>query len=86
MFYYFSYHLLLELHYGDKLHKSQSAREWVGEAGLSFREAEHQLNAELFLDEYPRWGIAGPHRSIILHNMFLHAAKQKQKEVERFIC
>ena len=28
---------------------------------LSIREAEHRLNAELFLDEYPRWGIEGPH-------------------------
>ena len=86
MFYRFSYHLLLELHYGDKLHKPQSAREQAGEAGLFIREAEHQLNAELFLNEYPRWGIVGPHWSIILHNMFLHTTKQGQKEAERLIC
>ena len=86
MFYHFSYHLLLELHYGDKLHKSQSTREQVREAGVSIREAEQQLDAKLFLDKYPRWGIEGPHQSIILHNMLLHAAEQGWKEAERFIC
>ena len=29
--------------------------------------------------------IEAPHQSIILHEMFLHAAKQGQKEAERFI-
>ena len=36
----FSYHSLLELHYGDQMHKSQTAREWAIEVELSFREAE----------------------------------------------
>ena len=54
MFYHFSYHLLLELHYGDKLHKSQSARKQVREAVLSIREVEHWLDAKVFLNEYPR--------------------------------
>ena len=40
---------------------------------------------ELFLDKYPRWEIEVPHQSIILHEMFLHATKQGQKEAERFI-
>ena len=52
---------------------------------LSIREAEQRLNAKLFLDKYPRWEIEAPHQSIILHEMFLHAAKQGWKEVERFI-
>ena len=69
----------------DKVHKSQSTREWARKAGLSIREAEQRLNAELFLDEYPRWDIEGPHWSIILHNMFLLTAEQGQKEAERFI-
>ena len=67
------------------MHKSQTTREWAIEVGLSFREAERRLNAELFLDEYPRWEIEAPHQSIILHEMFLHAVKQGQKEAERFI-
>ena len=59
--------------------KSQTDREQVTEVGLSFREAEWRLNAELFLDEYLRWEIEAPHWSIILHEMFLHATKQGQK-------
>ena len=54
--------------------------------GVSIREAECQLDTELFLDEYPQRDIEGPHCPIILHSMFLHAAEEGQKEVERFIC
>ena len=53
--------------------------------GVSIREAEHQLDVELFLDKYPWWDIEGPHHPIILHSMFLHAAGEGQKEAERFI-
>ena len=63
-----------------------TAREQAREAGLSIREAEHWLNTKLFLDEYPRWGIKGPHCPIILHSMFLHTAEEGWKEAERFIC
>ena len=71
----FSYHSLLELLYGDRMNKSQTAREQALEVGLSFREAEWRLDAELFLDEYPRWELGTPHQSVILHEMFLHAIK-----------
>ena len=81
----FNYHSLVDLHYRDKLQKSQSARKWAREMGLSIREVEWHLNAKLFLDGYPRWEIDGPHQSAILHNMFLHAAKQGMREAERFI-
>ena len=53
---------------------------------MSIREVECWLNAKLFLNKYPRWGIQGPHQSIIPHSMFLHATQQGQKEVERLIC
>ena len=68
------------------MQKSQVAREWAREMGVSIRESECQLDAKLFLDEYPRWDIKGPHHPIILHSMFLHAAGEGQKEAERFIC
>ena len=42
--------------------------------GLSFREAEQMVETELFLDEYHQWNIGSPHQSVILHEMFLHAA------------
>ena len=74
------------MQYGSKLKKSQAAREQAREMGVSIREAECQLDAKLFLDEYPWWDIKGPHCPIILHSMFLHAAGEGQKEVERFIC
>ena len=44
--------------------------------GLSAREVEQRIDAELFLDEYPRWESGAPHQSIILHEMFLQAAEQ----------
>ena len=55
------------------MQKSQAAREWAREVRVSIREAEHQVDAKLFLDKYPRWDIGGPHCPIILHSMFLHA-------------
>ena len=54
--------------------------------GVSIREAECWLNAKLFFNKYPWWNIKGPHCPNILHSMFLHAAREGQKEVERFIC
>ena len=66
----FSYHSLLELHSGDRMHKSQTTMEQAIEVGLSFREAEWRLDTELFLDEYPRWELGAPHWSVILHEMF----------------
>ena len=72
---FFSYPSLLELHYGGRLKKSQTAREWARETGLSVREAEQRIDTEAFLNEYPRWDLGAPHQSVILHKMFLHAAK-----------
>ena len=81
----FSYHSLLELHYGGRMNKSQTAREQAIEVGLLVREAKQRLDAELFLDEYPRWELGADHWSIILHGIFLHATKWGKKEAERFI-
>ena len=46
---------------------------------------EHQIDIGLILDEYPRWELGTPHRAIILHEMFLHAANQGQKEAEQMV-
>ena len=56
--------------------KSQTTMEQATEVGLSFREAEQRLDAELFLDEYPRWELGAPYWSVFLHEMFLHATEQ----------
>ena len=39
----------------------------------------------IFLDKYPRWDAGGPCCPLILQRMFMHAAKEGQKEAERFI-
>ena len=69
-----SYTTLLMLTYGGRMEKTWEAccrAEWEG---LSFREAKQVVEMELFLDEYPRWNMGSPHRSVTLHKMFLHAA------------
>ena len=81
----FSYPSLLELHYGLRIKKSQTAREWARETGLLVREAEWRIDTELFLNKYPRWELGAPHWSIILHEMFLHTAEWGQKEAERLL-
>ena len=77
--------MLLELHFRDKWHKSLTAKEQAREEGLSVWEAEHHLDAKLFLDEYPRWDVGGPHCLIILQRMLMQTVEVGQKEVERFI-
>ena len=65
---------LLMLTYGGRMEKTWEAHHMAEQEGLSFREAEQVVETDLFLDEYPRWNIGSPHRSVILHEMFLHAA------------
>ena len=49
--------------------------------GSLFR-SQRWVDLELFLDEYPWWGLGTPHWSVVLHEKFLHAAKWGQKEAE----
>ena len=80
-----SYSTLLELHYGDCIKRSQVIQERWGSLFWSQR-AERWVDLELFLDEYPWWGLGTPHQSVVLHEMFLHTAEQWQKEVECMFC
>ena len=82
----FSYSSLLELHYGRRIRKSQTAREQARETGLSVREALAKDRHWTLSRRVPRWELGAPHWSIILHEMFLHAAEWGQKEAERLIC
>ena len=54
--------------------------------GISVREAERCINADLFLDEYPRWESGGPHYPYILQQMFAHIETAGQKEHDCAIC
>ena len=64
------------------MERSRVAWERAREEGISIRESEQMVDLELFLDEYPQWGLGTPHLLVLLHEMFLHAAGQGQKEVE----
>ena len=46
----FSYPSLLELHYGGRLRKSLTTKEWANTEGLSVREVEHHMDVEMFLE------------------------------------
>ena len=82
----FSYHSLLELHYGEKQEKSLATKEWASAEGLSVRETEHHMDIETFLDGYAGWREGSNYCPIILHKMFQHAMEQGQKEAEQMIC
>ena len=62
------------------------ARERAEEEGISFRESEQMVDLELFLDEYPWWGLETTHQLVVLREMFLHAAGQGWKEAECMFC
>ena len=81
----FSYSSLLQLQFGGRIQRYQTAREWVRETGILVRETEWRIDVELFLDECPRWELGAPHWSVILHEMFLHAAEQGWKEAEHMV-
>ena len=81
-----SYSTPLTLHYGGCVERSWVAQERAEEEGISIRESEQIVDLELFLDEYPWWGLGTPHQSVVLNEMFLHAAGQGQKEAECMLC
>ena len=87
-YYYYlpSYSTLLELHYGNHIWRSQVAQGRARETGISIQESERQVDLELFLDEYPWWGLGTPHQSVVLHKMFLHAMEWGWKEAECMFC
>ena len=81
-----SYSTLLTLHYGGWIERTRVAQERAKEERISIRESEWMVDLELFLDEYPRWGLGTPHWSVVLHEMFLHAAGWGWKEAEHMFC
>ena len=82
LLFFFSYTALLKLVYGDRMVKTQEACHMAEQVGLSYREVKQVVESDLFLDEYPQWDLGSPHWSVILHEMFLYAESQEQKEME----
>ena len=81
-----SYSTLLTLHYGGQIERGRVAQERAEEEGISFRESEWMVDSELFLDEYPKWGLGTSHQLVVLHKMFLDATGQGQNEAECMLC
>ena len=52
---------------------------------MSVCKAEHCMDVEMFLDEYPWWQVGGLHHPIILQGMFVQAVELGQNEAERLI-
>ena len=62
-----------------------AAKEQAKKGGMSVREAEHNVDMEMFLDEYSLWEVGRPHHPIILQRMFVYATELGQQEAERLI-
>ena len=49
------------------------------------REMERAVDMDLFLEAQEQWARDSPHCLVILHEMFLHAASEGQKEAEQVV-
>ena len=56
------------------------AKRLAAEKNISVWEAERQLEAQLFLDEIPRWQPGGPHHSLLYQKKFAHMKATGLKE------
>ena len=77
-----SYHELLVTKYGCKREKSQEAKWRSAEEQRPICKMERALDVDLFLGAQDQWAEDSPHHLTVLHEMFLHAASEGQKEVE----
>ena len=72
--------------YRSKGEKSQEAKQRSTVEWRPVCELERAMDVELFLETQGKWPEDSPHRLVILHEMFLHAASEGQKEAERYVC
>ena len=79
---FYSYHNLMVVKNGCKREKSREARWRSAEERKPVWEMERAVDVDLFLEAQRQWAKDSPHHLIILHEMFLHAESQGQKEVE----
>ena len=78
----YSYHKLLVAKYGCKREKSQEAKWRSAEERRPIHEMERAVDVDLFLEAQNQWAKDSLHHLVILHEMFLHAASEGQKEAE----
>ena len=77
---------LLSLHYESHPAKMATTKKLAQEVGILVREAERCLEADVFLDKYPRWEPSGLHHLFLLQQMFAHAEATGQKMHDCAIC
>ena len=82
----YSYHELMVAKYGCKREKSQEAKQRSAEEQKPMREMERAVDVDLFLEAQEQWAKDSPHRLVILHEIFLHAAYEGQKKAEQVVC
>ena len=83
LFYFpYSYHNLLVTKYGCKREKLQEAKWRSAEEWKPMHKMERAVHVDLFLEAQEQWAKDSPHCLIILHEMFLHAASEGQKEAK----
>ena len=66
--------------------KTTAAKRLVEEKGILMREAERQLNVEVYLEEHCQWLPRGLHSQFLLQRMFVHAEPMGQREYDQAIC
>ena len=81
----YSYHELMVAKYGCKREKCREAKRRSAEEQKPMREMERAVDVDLFLEAQEQWAKDSPHWLVILHEMFLHAAYEGQKEVEQVV-
>ena len=72
--------------YKSKREKFQATKQQAADEQRPVREMERIMDVDLFLRIQDRWVEDSPHRMVILHEMFQHAAAEGQKEAEWIIC
>ena len=68
--------------YRNKWGKLQEAKQRSAEEQRPVHELERAMDVDLFLEAQSKWAEDSPHCLVILHEMFLHAASEGQKEAE----
>ena len=77
-----SYHKLMVAKYCSKQEKSQEAKQRSIVEQRPVHELERVMDVDLFLEIQGKWPEDSPQCLAILHEMFLHAASEGQKEAE----
>ena len=72
--------------YHNKRGKLQEAKQRSTEEQRPVCKLERVMDVDLFLKAQSKWAEDSPHCLVILHEMFLHAASEGQKEAEQVIC